>query len=480
MHCTSCGSLLPPGSLGTTICPTCGASNFVPLSSSAQPEPASQPGEAEAMAGSPVFQETVSSPRPQQPPQPQQAEWIAAPFYAFSSPPSDIDKRTTGYGPAYQFSEADAPTIRSVQPNQPPVFPPAPTPTPTPAPFSSQAPLWQAPPQVPPQMQTHTQPDLPAMPPISPVPPMSSVPSMAPMSPVPPARFAPPPAQSRRGLSRGTMIAVIVLSVLLILAGSGLIYYSAIFHPAQLHADATAPVQATYPQQAHMTATANAEATGTAIAEANATATANAQATAIALATATAEANIYTQGTSGTPALSDSLSYPNNWANEYGTNGGGCNFSAGAYHITEPTKGYFLFCPALGSNFSNLTFQVNIDIIAGDSAGIGIRGNEAAGSAYYFTIYVDGTYDSSVWKNNNGDDSRSLQSGTSTSIKSGHNQINLVTIIARNHTFYLFVNKHFIASAQDSSFSSGEIGLFAGDQTHAADVAFSNAKVWRL
>ncbi len=300
------------------------------------------------------------------------------------------------------------------------------------------------------------------------------------MSPVPPARFAPPPAQSRRGLSRGTMIAVIVLSVLLILAGSGLIYYSAVFHPAQLHAEATATVQAIYTQQAHMTATANAEATGTAIAEANATATANAQATAQAIATATAEANIYAQGTSGTPALNDPLSYPNNWANEYGTNGGGCNFSAGAYHITEPTKGYFLFCPALGSNFSNLTFQVNIDIIAGDFAGIGIRGNEAAGSAYYFTIYVDGSYDFSVWKNNNGDDSRSLQSGTSTSIKSGHNQINLVTIIARNHTFYLFVNKHFIASAQDSSFSSGEIGLFAGDQTHPADVAFSNAKVWRL
>src|SRR5579883_2718973 len=110
MHCTSCGSLLPPGSLGTTICPTCGASNFVPLSSPAQSEPASPAGEAQAMAEPAVFQETVSSPRPQQPPRPQQAEWIAPSFDAFSSPTADIDKRTTGYGPAYQFSEADAPT----------------------------------------------------------------------------------------------------------------------------------------------------------------------------------------------------------------------------------------------------------------------------------------------------------------------------------------------------------------------------------
>ena len=276
------------------------------------------------------------------------------------------------------------------------------------------------------------------------------------------------------------MILIVAFAALLILAGSGLIYYSAVYHPAQLHAEATATVQTIYTQQAHMTATANAEATSTAIAEANATATANAQATAQAVATATAEANIYTQATSGPPALNDALSYPNNWADEYGSSGGGCNFSAGAYHITEPTKGYFLFCPAQGSNFSNLTFQVNIDMITGDFAGIGIRDDEATGSAYYFTIYVDGSYDFSVWKNRNGDDSRSLQSGNSASIKKGHNNINLVTIIARNHTFYLYVNKHFIASAQDSSFSSGEIGLFAGDQNHAADVAFSNAQAWRL
>ncbi len=323
---------------------------------------------------------------------------------------------------------------------------------PQPQPFS-----WSAPPPPPPPAQTQP-----------------------PMSPVPPAKFPPAPMQGSRGLSRGIMILIGVLAALLIIAGSGLIYYSTVYHPAQLHAEATATVQAIDTQQANMTATANTEATSTAIAEANATTTANAQATAQAVATATTLANIYTQATSGAPALNDSLSYPNNWVNEYGSSGGNCNFSAGTYHITEPNKGYFLFCPAPDRNFSNLTFQVKIDIITGDFAGIGIRSNEAAGSAYYFTIYTDGSYDFSVWKNSKGDDSRSLQSGSSTSIKSGHNQINLVTIIARNHTFYLYVNKQFIASTQDSSFSSGEIGLFAGDQTHPTDAAFSNAEAWSL
>ena len=290
-----------------------------------------------------------------------------------------------------------------------------------------------------------------------------------------------PAGQSgRRGLSKGLTGLLVALALLVMFSGFGLIYYSAVYHPAQLHAQATATVQTIYTQQAHMTATANTEATGTAVAQANATATANAQATAQAAATATALASIYTQATSGTPAINDSLSYANNWVAQYGVNGGGCNFSAGAYHITEPTKGYFLFCPAPGSNFGNCAFQVRIDIITGDFAGIGIRANDSTGSAYYLTLYSDGSFDFSLWKNRIGNDSRSLQTGNAPGIKAGHNQINTVTVIARNHTFYLYVNQQFIGTAQDSTFSSGEIGLFAGDETHPADVAFSNAKVWRL
>ena len=297
---------------------------------------------------------------------------------------------------------------------------------------------------------------------------------------MPYAQPLPAGGQGRRGLSKGMTALLVILALLVMFSGFGLIYYSVVYHPAQLHAEATATVQVVDTQQARAAATANAQATDTAIAIANATATANAQATAQAVATATAQANIYTQATSGTPVINDSLSFSNNWVAQTGVNGGGCNFSAGAYHITEPTKGFFLFCPAPGSNFASCAFQVRIDMIAGDFAGIGIRANDTAGRAYYFTLYSDGTYDFSLWKNRNGDDSRSLQSGNASGIKVGHNQINTVTLIARNHTFYLYVNQHYIATVQDSTLSAGEVGLFGGDQTHPADVAFSNAKVWRL
>ena len=92
-------------------------------------------------------------------------------------------------------------------------------------------------------------------------------------------------------------------------SGFGLIYYSTVYHPNQLHVQATATVQTRQTEVAQTTVTANAQATGTAVAIANATATAQAQATAAAVATATALQNIYNSATQGSPVLNDSLSF---------------------------------------------------------------------------------------------------------------------------------------------------------------------------
>ena len=60
------------------------------------------------------------------------------------------------------------------------------------------------------------------------------------MPPVPPV---PPLPTSKRGLSRGMTALLVVLALLVMFSGFGLIYYSAVYHPAQLHAEATATVQ---------------------------------------------------------------------------------------------------------------------------------------------------------------------------------------------------------------------------------------------
>jgi len=115
------------------------------------------------------------------------------------------------------------------------------------------------------------------------------------------------PAQHAGGLSRRMLILLIVLALLSMVSGIGLIYYSTVYHPVQLHAQATATTQAFQTRAAQGMATANAQATGTAVAFTHATATAQAQATAEVQANATVLQNIYTSATSGSPTLSDSL-----------------------------------------------------------------------------------------------------------------------------------------------------------------------------
>jgi hypothetical protein len=52
--------------------------------------------------------------------------------------------------------------------------------------------------------------------------------------------------------------------------------------------------------------------------------------------------------------------------------------------------------------------------------------------------------------------------------------------MAQGNVISLFVNKQFIASISDTTYSSGGIGLIAEDQGNPTDVAFNDAQVWKL
>jgi hypothetical protein len=60
-------------------------------------------------------------------------------------------------------------------------------------------------------------------------------------------------------------------------------------------------------------------------------------------------------------------------------------------------------------------------------------------------------------------------------------QSNLLTVIARGSTIYLYVNQQYLTSISDNTSSSGEIGVF-GENTGGGhvDVAFSKIQVWKL
>ena len=294
----------------------------------------------------------------------------------------------------------------------------------------------------------------------------------------PAAQPAPPP--QRRGLSRGAIIAIVLIALLLMVSGFSLIYYTTVYHPNQLHAQATSTAQTVQTGVARVTATANAQATSTAVAITNATATANAQATAAVVGTATALQSIYTQATSGNPVINSSLSgnTSNNWDIDSAQGGGGCAFSGGSYHASLYAKGFYFPCIAQNTNFSNLAMQVQMTITRGDYGGLIFRANSAAVKFYNFRVGQDGSYNLFVSQDStHGSD---LLAGTSPAIKKNAGQTNLLTVIARGSNFYFYVNKQYVGSVNDSTFKSGQIGFFAEDHTNPTDIAFSNLQVWQL
>lgn len=263
-----------------------------------------------------------------------------------------------------------------------------------------------------------------------------------------PASYAQPfpaamPPRRPSSLSRGALITYAGLALLALFSGLTLILYAGVIHPAQLHQQATATAIGQMHLEASQTALANAQASATAIAIANATATAQALATAQAVATATALQNIYTQATSGTPVINDTLAGDNyNWDLGNTTDGGGCFFTGGAFHAAVRTKGFFLPCIAHATNFSNFAFQVSMTFIHGTSGGIAFRVNQQNG--YLFGVTLGGIYGIYVIKNNQA--STSLSDGQSAAINTHSNAANLLTIVARGNNIFMYINKQFVTS----------------------------------
>lgn len=430
--CPSCGIELSPNLM---ICPRCGAS-------------LTNPGMNNEQAMPPTFgplQENVSQ-----------------------QPAPTIRDAQGGFPAQEQFKSSN--TTYGVPPQDTPLYL-------APPPYSAGASI--PPPSLPP-----TQLAYPAQP-GQPTPPMQATEPMRPgnfypMAPQP-APVPRPPTPRSSALSRPMLLLLGVVALLLALSGVSLILYGTVIHPAQLHAEATATVQAAFAQEARGTATAQAQASATAQAQANATATVQAQATAEAQATATAIQTLYTQSTSGTPSLYSSLAGQdgNNWDIYDTTDGGSCHFINGALQSTTNTKGYYTPCLALNSNYTDFAFQVQMTITQGDAGGVVFRASSDNVHEYLFRVWNNGDYDLFVLKDSN--NTTALIQDHSASILTGVGQGNVLTVIMRGSTIYLYVNQHYLGSASDSTLGSGAVGVFAdAPSSNSTSVSFTNAKVWTL
>ena len=288
----------------------------------------------------------------------------------------------------------------------------------------------------------------------------------------PPPSFKPPLTKTTRpGLGRGTSFFLVILALLMMLSGIALIYYTAMTRPTQFRAQATATVQTILTTQSQATSTAHAQAQATAQVQARITATAQAQAQTL--------KNIYNTATSGTPTLSSTLTAQDdaNWSIYDAVGGGGCSFFNNALHASVSQSRTYVPCFSQGSNFSNFAFQVQMTILKGDGGGLIFRANDANDQLYLLRISHDGLFGISVSR-----DRKTLTpilDDSNGAIKTG-SQTNLVTVITRNSAISIYVNKQFVGMINDTTFASGEIGVFAYDSSKDTDVAFSNATVWTL
>jgi hypothetical protein len=274
--------------------------------------------------------------------------------------------------------------------------------------------------------------------------------------------------------TRAALFVLLALLAVVLVVGSILIYWMVIYEPAQIHAQATASAGANATTRA---------ARGRSAVSANATATAAVVAAASSRAgTQTALENIYHQATGGTPALNDSLhaQSKNNW-DESQSSQTGCSFAQGMYESTT-TSGYFSPCLAEATNFGDLTYQVEMNIVSGHSGGLVLRAT-ANDSGYYFRLSTDGTVLAEklvINAQRTSTSATSLFAGRSAAVNMGNNRFNTMTVIMRGSDMYMYINQQYAFHTGDGAYKSGLIGVFADSDASNSEILFRNAQVWKL
>jgi len=193
--------------------------------------------------------------------------------------------------------------------------------------------------------------------------------------------------------------------------------------------------------------------------------------------------SFYDQTAHGTPTLNDALTGPDNygWDNYSQGSNTSCSFSGNAYHA-KAAPGYFSPCYAKATNYSDFTFQAQVTIVTGHSGGIVFRADSKNDKGYRFRISTDGTYilDKFFFDSQGQPQNTILTSGHTPLIVTDANQPNLVAATAQGTSIYLYVNNKYIDHASDSTYQSGQIGVYTDSDANNVDAMFSNAQVWKL
>jgi serine/threonine protein kinase len=260
---------------------------------------------------------------------------------------------------------------------------------------------------------------------------------------------------NRQGLSKGMIVALIVLALVL---GAGGVAFFAFLLPKNnpipttpavaVNVNATSTARASTPVPTHST-----------------------------VVTPTVPQNPYASG--ATLVLDDPLldnSKGNGWLTGVNSRGASCVFRGDGYYSTQPAQGFFHSCPANNTDYSGFAFEVQMTLISGDYAGI-IFCNASADTYYLFRIGTDGSYSLLIFTPANTEGVTLVTDSISVNLF----QSNLFAVVVNGGSIQLYVNRQLIKSVNDSTYTHGHIAVFAWNATgKVSEAVFRNAKVWKL
>jgi serine/threonine protein kinase len=191
---------------------------------------------------------------------------------------------------------------------------------------------------------------------------------------------------------------------------------------------------------------------------------------------ATAPANALTNATHAPLILADPLTANTNgrWTQDTTH----CGFTDNVYAVNVTQTDFLQSCALLNSTFDNATIQTDVTLQSGSDAGILLR---ASGEQFYdFEITNKGQF--FFRRHDMGAGTgyvKLIPKTTSNAILSGA-QKNMLSIIAKNDDFKLFINGVFVGEAQDGTYLSGQFAFVAGTLAplKAGVASFSDLKMY--
>jgi hypothetical protein len=162
-----------------------------------------------------------------------------------------------------------------------------------------------------------------------------------------------------------------------------------------------------------------------------------------------------------------------NWDQE-----GRCQFAGETYQVFMPAspRGLdFQGCLEKTFRLSDFAFQAQMTINSGtkgEGGGLIFRAQDAFNS-YRLRVNLDGSYDLTRM-------STTSVHGTSSAIKTGFNQTNLLTVIAQGPWVFLYVNKQFLGEVNNALPNEGQFGFMTVSVSQDTRISWTDVQVWKM